>query len=186
MTLKQRLQSVEMSPLAKRGLLFLALIMAFFAFERVTAYNAQLKSDQRLLQTQLEQLRAIEQSEDPEGLLTTTNDRVDAFEANFFQEETIGLNTAKFQVELLSILQSCGAEQTTIDIQTSEAEDVAGVSILDASVRMRANLLTASRCLDGLNKSSMIMEVDSLRWNMPQQFIVQVRAFALVSGEAGS
>lgn len=181
MSLKDRLPSAELSPLAKRGLMVLGLIIAFFAFDRLTTYNAELDARQRSLQTQLLQLRAIEQSEDPEALLENARASVDDFEAVFFREDTIGLNTAKFQVELVSILEACGAEQIVIDIQTSPAEDIAGLSILDASVRMNADLLTSSRCLDGLNRAAFRMEVDSLRWNIPQQFLVQVRAFALLS-----
>ena len=186
MTLKERLNSVEMSPLAKRGLIALGLILAIFAFDRVSTYNADLEARQRSLQTQLLQLRAIEQSENPDALLERARERVDVFEEVFFREETIGLNTAKFQVELVSILEACGADQIVIDIQTSEAETIPTLSILEASVRMNANLLTSSRCLNGLNQAAFRMEVDSLRWNMPQQFLLQVRAFALIPQGAGS
>lgn len=186
MTLKDRLSTVEMSPLAKRGLIVLGLIVAFFAFERVSAFNAELEARQRTLQSQLLQLRAIEQSEDPEALLEMTRTRVDAFESVFYQEDTIGLNTAKFQVELVSILETCGADQIVIDIQTSESEEISRLYILDASVRMNAMLLTASRCLDGLNQAESLLDVDSLRWNLPQQLLLQVRAFALIPEGAGS
>ena len=186
MKFREFLSSLEISPLALRGLLLLGAILMFLIFERVSAYNSDLQERQRSLQTQLAQLKTIQNSEDPQALLKRAKDQAEVFEAAFLSEETTGLNTAKFQVELVSILEACGAEQTVIDIAANEAEDVANISILEANVRMQGTLITASRCLHGINESSIRMDVASMRWTMPQQFLVQIRGYALMPSEAGS
>ncbi|MEL6687290.1 MAG: hypothetical protein AAFP97_06695 [Pseudomonadota bacterium] len=186
MKIKNLFSSVEISPLAFRGLLALGAILIFLLFDRLSSYNADLQDRQRDLQTQLAQLKTIQNSDDPQAILQAAEERAQAFETRFLAEETTGLNTAQFQVELISILEACGAEQSIVDIVANDAEDVANVQILEANVRMRADLLVTARCLHGLNESAVRMDVASMRWNMPQQLLLQVRAFAVNKQEAGT
>jgi hypothetical protein len=176
---------LELSPLALRGLAVLGIIALIFVFDRVSSANAALSAERETLRSELAQLRAIESSDDPDQLVERARVRQSDFEKGFLRAETIGLNEAQFESELISILGRCEAEQVVVDMENRPAEDLAGLVVLEANLRMRGSLLVMARCLNGLDSNEVAMDVDSLRWLSSQQLLLRVRAHALVQpGEA--
>jgi len=165
--------------MVKWGSVFLLALAWFLSFEQTAKYVSDLEIEVDALRAQRAALIKISEAPDVTEHMLRLSSQIEQLESRYFNEATIGTNSASLQTLLTKTLSECGLENLSISIshKASEKDLLSGTIV--ASIKASDRQKQIAICLSMLKSSQYAFEIVSLNWMRTGPIQMDIRAFYL-------